>query len=296
MRTLTGLGVAMITPFSKDFKIDYAAAERLVEHLIAGGTDFLLALGTTGEPATLSEQERANYLRFVIERTNGRKPVIVGVGGNNTQAVVDAIAKLPKSGIEAVLSVAPYYNKPTQRGIIQHFKTIAQHSHLPIIVYNVPGRTGVNMTAETTLELAHSERNIVPVKEAAGNISQMGYILRDRPKDFVVLSGDDNLLLPELAIGADGVISVFGNAFPQHFARLIALAREQRYPDAAVLHGQLLHFIDLLFAEGNPCGIKAAMTCLGIAQNVLRLPLVPISDTLMQKMQREVDALSAISA
>ena len=284
----------MITPFSKDFKIDYAAAERLVEHLIAGGTDFLLALGTTGEPATLSEQERANYLRFVIERTNGRKPVIVGVGGNNTQAVVDAIAKLPKSGIEAVLSVAPYYNKPTQRGIIQHFKTIAQHSHLPIIVYNVPGRTGVNMTAETTLELAHSERNIVAVKEAAGNISQMGYILRDRPKDFVVLSGDDNLLLPELAIGADGVISVFGNAFPQHFARLIALAREQRYPEAAVLHGQLLHFIDLLFAEGNPCGIKAAMACLGIAQNELRLPLVPVSPQLMEQMAQEVERLKAI--
>lgn len=284
----------MITPFNKDLKIDYAAAERLVEHLIAGGTDFLLALGTTGEPATMSEQERADYLHFVIERTNGRKPVIVGVGGNNTQAVVDAIAKLPKSGIEAVLSVAPYYNKPTQRGIIQHFKTIAQQSHLPIIVYNVPGRTGVNMTADTTLELAHSSKNIIGIKEAAGNIAQMGYILRDRPKDFLVLSGDDNLLLPELAIGADGVISVFGNAFPQHFTRMIALSRAGKYAEAAVLHGQLLRFIDLLFAEGNPCGIKAAMACLGIAQNNLRLPLVPVSDNLMQQMQREVDALKAI--
>lgn len=294
MSILKGQGVAMITPFDREHRIDYAAAERLVEHLIAGGADFLLALGTTGEPATLSAQEKADYLRFVIERTNGRRPVIVGVGGNNTQAVVEDIAKLPKSGIEAVLSVAPYYNKPTQRGIIQHFKTIAQHSHLPIIVYNVPGRTGVNMTADTTLELAHSEPNIVAVKEASGNMSQMGYILRDRPKDFLVLSGDDGLLLPQLSIGADGIITVFGNAFPQHFSRLIALARAGRYSEAAVLHGQLLRFIDLLFAEGNPCGIKAAMACLGIAQNELRLPLVPVSPQLMEQMAQEVERLKAI--
>ena len=294
MSTLTGLGVAMITPFDKEHKIDYAAAERLVEHLIAGGADFLVAMGTTGEPATLTAPEKADYLRFVVERTNGRKPVVVGVGGNNTQAVIEAIAALPDRGLEAVLSVTPYYNKPTQRGIEQHFSAIARSSKLPIIAYNVPGRTGVNMTADTTLRLAHQEPNIIGVKEASGNMAQMGYILRDRPKGFLVLSGEDGLLLPQLSIGADGIISVFGNAFPQHFARLLDLARRGQYPDAAVLHGQLLCFIDLLFAEGNPCGIKAAMACLGIAQNELRLPLVPVGPQLMEQIELEVAKLRAI--
>lgn len=291
MISLNGLGVAMVTPFNDKGEVDYDATERLVEYLIIGGANFLVALGTTGEAATLTDREKKSFVKCVIKTNNGRLPVVVGVGGNNTSQVVDALGDFDFDGIDAVLSVTPYYNKPTQKGLDLHFREIAKHSKLPVIMYNVPGRTGVNMTAETTLRLAHDVPNIVGIKEASGNISQMGYILRDKPADFMVLSGDDGLLLSQLALGAQGVISVIGNALPQQFSQMIKLAQQNNYTEASKIHLNLIKFIDQLFAEGNPCGIKAAMSIVGICNNKLRLPLAPISETLYQNMKDEIERI-----
>lgn len=287
----SGLGVAMITPFNSRGDVDYDATQRLVEHLIAGGANFLLALGTTGEAVTQTESEKVAFVKHVVKCNNGRLPIVVGVGGNNTSKVIEDLGVFSIEGIDAVLTVTPFYNKPTQKGLELHYREVAKHSKLPIIMYNVPGRTGVNMNAETTLRLANEVPNITGIKEASGNLNQMGYILRNRPAGFCVLSGDDGLLLPQLAIGADGVISVVGNALPRQFSQMIALAKQGNYTDARKIHLNLIALIDMLFAEGNPGGIKAAMSIIGISQNMVRLPLAPISDSLYQKMKAEIDRI-----
>lgn len=274
----------MVTPFDQEKEIDYGATERLIEHLIINGTDYLVVLGTTGESATLSEKEKKSFVKFVIKKTDGRVPIVVGIGGNNTDHVIEAIEDYDYDGIDAILSVTPYYNKPTQKGLELHYRAIASKSPLPIILYNVPGRTGVNMTAETTLKLAHEVPNIIGVKEASGNMSQLTYILRDRPADFLVISGDDGLTLPLLAIGGDGVISVVGNAFPRQFSQMVKLGLQGDFAGARKIHTRILEIIDALFAEGSPGGVKAALTIQGIIENNLRLPLAPISESLYYRM------------
>lgn len=284
--------MAMVTPFSSNYQIDYPALDKLIEFLIGNGVNYLVVQGTTAETATLSDSEKRQLADYVVKKVNGRVPIVLGIGGNDTHKVIESYAKFDLTGIDAILSVTPYYNKPTQKGLYLHFKTIAQNTHLPIIVYNVPGRTGVNMTAETTLKLAHEfQGKIVAVKEASGNLTQMGYILRDRPSNFLVLSGDDGLTLPQISIGADGVISVLGNCAPAKFSRMVNLALQGNFTDAAKLHLGLIELIDLLFVEGNPGGVKAALNALGLIENVLRLPLAPVSDSTYDKIKKEIEKL-----
>jgi len=279
-----GLGVAMVTPFNQDKEIDYDATEKLIEHLVIGGVDFLVVMGTTGESATLTDKEKRSLIKFVIKKNDGRLPIMLGIGGNDTNHIIEQIDDFDFDGIDAILSVTPYYNKPTQKGLELHFKAIAAQSELPIVLYNVPGRTGVNMTAETTLKLAHEVPNIIGIKEASGNLNQMSYILRDRPENFLVLSGDDGLTLPQMSMGADGVISVVGNALPKRFSQMIKLAQQHNYVEASKIHLELIEIIDSLFVEGNPGGVKAALSILGIVDNNLRLPLAPISESAFYKL------------
>ncbi len=284
-----GLGVAMVTPFNENRSIDFDALTNLVEHLIAGNVSYIVLLGTTAESVVLSEIEKNELVRYVVEKVKGRVPLVMGLGGNNTSALVSTLKSFDFSGIDGILSVTPYYNKPTQKGIELHYKAIAAETNLPIILYNVPGRTGVNMTAETTLTLAHDVANIVAVKEASGKLNQQSYILRDRPEDFLVLSGDDGLAMPQMAMGFDGVISVVGNAFPKPFAELIENAQKGNLAQAQVAHLKLIEIIDTLFVEGNPAGVKAALAIMGIVKNVLRLPLAPISEKTYAKLEQLVN-------
>lgn len=278
-----GLGVAMVTPFNQEKEIDFDATKSLVEHLIQGGVNYLVVLGTTGEVATLSDKEKKALVKFVIKQNNKRVPVVVGVGGNDTKHVIESIDNYDYDDIDAILSVTPYYNKPSQKGLELHFKEIAAKSPVPVILYNVPGRTGVNMTAETTLKLAQIQ-NVIGVKEASGNLNQISYILRDKPKDFLAISGDDGLTLPQLAMGMDGVISVLGNAFPKPFSEMIQLGLNGNFEEARKIHLKLLEITDALFAEGSPAGVKAALNIQGIVENSLRLPLVPISESGFSKL------------
>ncbi|MDX9847311.1 MAG: 4-hydroxy-tetrahydrodipicolinate synthase [Tenuifilaceae bacterium] len=286
-----GLGVAMVTPFTSANAIDYKAVERLVEHLISNGVNYIVLLGTTAESVTLTETEKQELVSFVARQNNKRVPLVVGMGGNNTSALINSIHKFNFAGIDGILSVTPYYNKPTQKGLELHYKAIAAETELPIILYNVPGRTGVNMTAETTLKLAHEVHNIVAVKEASGNLNQQSYILRDRPSDFLVISGDDGLVLPQIAMGLDGVISVVGNALPRQFSSLVQLALAGNYNQAREIHYKLTEVIDNLFIEGNPGGVKAALNILGIIENNLRLPLAPVSGATFNKLKSLIDKL-----
>jgi len=279
----------MVTPFNENRSIDFDALTNLVEHLIAGNVSYIVLLGTTAESVVLSEIEKNELVRYVVEKVKGRVPLVMGLGGNNTSALVSTLKSFDFSGIDGILSVTPYYNKPTQKGIELHYKAIAAETNLPIILYNVPGRTGVNMTAETTLTLAHDVANIVAVKEASGNLNQQSYILRDRPEDFLVLSGDDGLAMPQMAMGFDGVISVVGNAFPKPFAELIENAQKGNLAQAQVAHLKLIEIIDTLFVEGNPAGVKAALAIMGIVKNVLRLPLAPISEKTYAKLEQLVN-------
>lgn len=273
-----GLGVAMVTPFRENGAIDHAALERLIDHMIVGGVDYLVSMGTTGESVTLTTEEKHQLLAGTVEAVRNRVPLVLGVGGNDTAAVVRNLASFDLSGVDGILSVSPYYNKPTQEGIYQHYRAIAQASLLPIILYNVPGRTGSNMAAETTLRLARDFENIVAVKEASGNLDQIGTILKHRPDDFLVISGDDALTLPILAMGGDGVISVVGNALPQEFARLVHSAMKDDMATARQEHLRLIEVIAMLFAEGNPGGIKEVLKVLGICEDHMRLPLVNVSE------------------
>lgn len=285
MNRFKGTGVAMVTPIRKDGGVDFRALTALTEHLVSGKVEYLVVLGTTGESVTLSKDEKQAVLNCVIETNESRIPVVLGVGGNNTAEICKDLQSLDPSGLSAILSVSPYYNKPTQRGIFEHYRAVAGASPLPIILYNVPGRTGSNMLAETTLQLATEVRNIVGVKEASGNLEQVMRIVRDRPKDFLVISGDDALTLPMIAAGADGVISVVANSFPKEFSSMVRASMAGEFDKARKLHYQLFDAMQAIFAEGNPAGIKAILHQLNVCENKLRLPLVPVSRTLQTRLQ-----------
>ncbi|MBQ6938942.1 MAG: 4-hydroxy-tetrahydrodipicolinate synthase [Muribaculaceae bacterium] len=291
---LSGMGVALITPFKEDESIDFDALARLLEYQIQNGTDYLVVLGTTGETPSLTEEEKRQIQRFVVERTRGRIPLVLGIGSNNTRNVVEHLYSDDLSGYDAILSVVPYYNKPSQEGIYQHYATIAQASPLPIILYNVPGRTGVNMTAETTLRLARDFNNIIAIKEASGNISQMDDIIKNKPHDFMVISGDDGVTFPLITLGAVGVISVIGNAFPKEFSRMVRLALNGNYSQALTIHHRFTELFSLLFVDGNPAGVKCLLNLMGMIENKLRLPLVPTRITTYEKIQDVLEKLRNI--
>ena len=279
-----GLGVALVTPFRGNGQIDYAGLERLIEHQITGGVDYVVSMGTTGESVTLTKAEKKQLLAETIAFVRNRIPVVLGVGGNNTAEVIETLGGFEMDGVDAILSVSPYYNKPTQEGIYQHYKAIAQVAMRPIILYNVPGRTGSNMTAETTVRLARDFANIIAIKEASANLEQMGRILKHKPKDFMLISGDDSLTLPIIAMGGVGVISVAGNALPQECGLLVNAALSGDLATARKEHLRLIEVIDLLFAEGNPGGIKEVLKVLGICGDTMRLPLVNVSEATAKKL------------
>jgi len=289
--TLQGTGVALVTPFDKNKAVDYPALARLVDYVIAGGADYLVALGTTAETPTLTNEEKKAVAGFIKEKTARRVPLVLGIGGNNTREVINQINEYDLQGTDAVLSVTPYYNKPSQEGIYEHYKAIAEASPKPIILYNVPARTGVNMTAETTLRLA-KEKNIVATKEASGSIPQISYILRDKPEDFAVLSGDDNMALPLIALGGDGVISVAANAYPERVTEMVNNCLRGDFKKASEIQLQMLECVENLFCEGNPVGIKAALALKGLMENELRLPLIACSDNLCEKLKELTEKYS----
>lgn len=286
MNQLKGMGVAMITPFKKDLSVDVQALKKLTEHLLNNGTDYLVVMGTTGETPTLDKEDKKLVLDTIATAAAGKKPIVLGVGGNNTAELTKQLDRMDTSGISAILSVVPYYSKPNQNGLFEHYKALSEHSKLPIILYNVPGRTGCNMTADTTLRIAFDCRNIIGIKEASGNIEQAMNIIKEKRKDFLVISGDDAITLPLIGAGADGVISVVGNAFPKEFSEMVHHALNNEMEEARSLHYRLLEIIHLLFLEGNPAGIKAALSHLGICENYLRLPLVPLSQVVNDRLRK----------
>lgn len=287
-----GLGVALATPFTEDYSIDYDALGSLIDFQIENGVDYLVVLGTTGEAVTLTDEERHRVARFVVSRAAGRVPLVLGMSGNSTSHLVEVIRATDFSGYSAILSVVPFYNKPSQEGMRLHFEAVARVSPLPVILYNVPGRTGANLDAATTLRLAfeHPEK-IVAIKEASGRMGQIREILEKKPREFVLLSGDDALTLPLMAMGARGVISVIGNALPREFADVVHLCAEGRYGEAAVLDRQLQPFYRALFAEGSPAGVKALFAILGLARDVVRLPLTPVSERIREDFRHALAAL-----
>lgn len=288
---LKGMGVALITPFKEDETIDFDALARLVEHQIKSGTDYLVVCGTTAETPTLTEAEKEQIRAFVIQVNNGRLPIVLGVGGNNTKAVVEKLTTTDLEGVDAILSVTPYYNKPSQEGLYQHYAAIAKASPKPVILYNVPGRTGVNMTASTTLRLASEFKNICAVKEASGNFTQIDDIIKNKPEDFMVISGDDGITFPLITLGAVGVISVIGNAFPKEFSRMVRLALQGDYAKARQIHHRFTELIELLFVEGNPAGVKSMLALMGFIENKLRLPLVPNTIKTYEKIRQVLNQL-----
>ena len=289
---LTGMGVALITPFKNDESIDYDALARLIELQIKSDTDYLVVCGTTAETPTLTQQEKEDLTRFVVQSAAGRLPIVLGVGGNNTKAVVEKLNTSGFNGIDAILSVTPYYNKPSQEGLYQHYAAISKASPLPVILYNVPGRTGVNMSAGTTLRLAKEFKNICAIKEASGNFTQIDDIIKNKPKDFMVISGDDGITFPLITLGAVGVISVIGNAFPREFSRMVRLALQGDYDSARQIHYHFTELIQLLFVEGNPAGVKSMLAVMGFIENKLRLPLVPNTITTYEKIRLVLNELN----
>ncbi|HPW66568.1 MAG TPA: 4-hydroxy-tetrahydrodipicolinate synthase [Salinivirgaceae bacterium] len=285
-----GLGTALITPFRKDGSIDFKSLSTLVENQISSGVDYLVALGTTSESPTLSKEEKKAVVNLILEVNDNRKPVIVGAGGYNTQTVIDDIKSIPKE-IWGILSVTPYYNKPSQKGLYNHYKQIAQSTDKPIILYNVPGRTSVNLLPATTLELANDFKNIVAIKEASGIMTQIMEVIRQRPKGFQVISGDDAIAYPLIAAGANGVISVIGNAYPKQFADMAHYLLDGKFEEAKAIHYKLLPLIMAIFEDGNPSGIKQAMYSMGLINNILRSPLVPVAKPTAQKINALVDSL-----
>ncbi len=284
-KILGGTGVAIITPFSKDRSVDYPALEKLLDFMIQQGVNYIVTLGTTGETPVLNRQEKVSIIEFTYDKVNNRVPVVVGVGGNDTHSVVEDLSTLPLDRAVAVLSASPYYNKPSQEGIFQHYKMISEASPRPVILYNVPGRTGRNMSAATTLRLAHELKNIIGIKEASGDIQQCMDILRDRPDDFLVVSGDDVLALPQIACGMDGVISVAANCFPGSFSEMIRYCLDGNFKAAKIINDGLLPAYNLMFSENNPAGAKAFLAEMGIIDNILRLPVVPLSASLHQEVK-----------
>lgn len=289
---LKGMGVALITPFKEDESVDFTALGKLVDFQLRNETDYLVVLGTTAETPTLTEAEKKEITRFVVNRVNGKIPIVLGVGGNCTKELVEKFQKDNFEGIDAILSVVPYYNKPTQEGIYQHYKKISEATKLPIILYNVPGRTGVNMTAQTTLRVARDCKNVVAIKEASGNITQMDEIIKSKPENFLVISGDDGITFPLITLGAVGVISVIGNAFPKEFSKMVRLALHGDYSSALTIHHRFTELIDLLFVDGNPAGIKSMLNAMGYIDNYLRLPLVPTQLTTYEKIRSVLQELN----
>lgn len=280
-----GTGVALVTPFTKENQVDYTALGNIIDAVIEGGVDYLVALGTTAETPTLTKAEKKQVLNFILDHNKDRVPVVVGIGDYNTQALLDTLTEYPMDRVSGILSVAPYYNKPSQEGIYQHFKTLAQATDKPIILYNVPGRTVTNILPETAIRLANDFKNIVAIKEASGNIPQCMEVVAGAPAHFSVLSGDDNLILAQAAIGMKGVISVAANCYAKEFCAMVKHALRNEMNDARRLHYNLLNRINLLFVEGNPTGVKYALHLQGLCENVLRLPLVPASAALQEKMK-----------
>ena len=279
-----GLGIALITPFNASGAVDYVVLKKLVEYQLKNGADFFCILATTGETPTLTDDEKQRIKELVVEVVAGRVPILMGCGGNNTAAIVEELHTRDFSGIDGILSVCPYYNKPSQEGLYQHFKTIANATDMKVVLYNVPGRTGVNMKAETTVRLARDCKNIVAVKEASGNLEQVDEIIKNKPDTFDVISGDDDLTFPMIACGAVGVISVIGNALPKEFSRMLRLEQNGEFEPARKIHHMFTDLFNLLFVDGNPAGVKAMLHEMGMIENVLRLPLVPTRLTTMQKI------------
>ena len=288
MDKLLGLGVALVTPFKADKSVDYDGLKKLVEHQIIGGTNYLVVQGTTGESATLTKSEKQEILDFVIKVNDGRLPIVFGLGGNNTLAMIDQYKSFDLSKVDAILSASPYYNKPSQEGIYQHYKYLAENITHPIILYNVPGRTGSNMQPATTLRLAKDFSNIVAIKEASGDMEQVMNIVKDKPSDFLVLSGDDPLTLPMISVGVEGLISVVANAYPKQTSLLVNEALKGNYEESKKYHYQLLELIDYLFADGNPGGVKETLKAINICDNHVRLPLVPVNNEVKKNIERIV--------
>ena len=291
MNKFKGTGVALVTPFRKEGEVDFNALQKLVEFQIENGVNYLVVQGTTGESVTLTDEEKVSVLEYIIDVAKNRVPIVLGVGGNNTTNVVQQIKKFNSYRIDAYLSVSPYYNKPSQAGIVAHYGQIAQATDKPIILYNVPGRTGSNMTAETTLTLANTYANIIAVKEASGNLEQIMEIIKNKPSDFLVISGDDALTLPHIACGGDGVISVVANAFPKRFSSMVDYALKGNLEKAKPLHYELFPIIQQLFADGNPGGIKYVLKLISIGEDHMRLPLVNINDEVAKKLYELVAAI-----
>lgn len=290
MKSLRGLGVAMITPFDKELNIDYDALDKLTHHLIDNKVDYLVVQGTTGESVTLRTSEKGEVLRRIIKANQGRLPLVLGMGSNNTSALIETIKKWNFEGVDAILSVAPYYNKPTQEGLYQHFKAIADASPVPVILYNVPGRTSSNILPKTVLRLA-KHPNIIAVKEASGSFDQFMEIMANKSKDFLVISGDDAITQPFIAVGGDGVISVVGNAYPKLFSEMVHATLSDEMDKARELHYKILPIIPMMFEEGNPGGVKEVLKKLNICENYVRLPLVCVSDGLKSKLLKEAAKL-----
>ncbi len=284
-----GLGVAVVTPFTVDGKVDFVNLEKLVENLIQNKVDYLLALGTTSEYPTMTKAEMLDIVRCITSVNAGRLPILMGLGGPNTQSILARIKDADKLPIDAILSVTPYYNKPSQLGLIEHYKMVAKASPLPVVLYNVPGRTSCNMLAETTIRIAESNPNVIGIKEASGNVKQILYLLNHKPKDFLVISGDDLITLPLMAAGMDGLISVLANAYPAETANMVHLAMNDQFIKARLYHDKLFDISQACFKEGNPSGIKAILAAQGKIKNVLRLPLVPVSDNLSNDIHKLVE-------
>ncbi|MFD2603293.1 MULTISPECIES: 4-hydroxy-tetrahydrodipicolinate synthase [Flavobacterium] len=292
MQSLTGTGVALITPFKKDFSVDVEALERIVNYQVDGGIDYLVVLGTTAEAATLTKDEKELVIKTVLKANAGRLPVVLGVGGNNTAEVVEELKTRDLSAFAAILSVSPYYNKPTQEGIYQHFKAVAEASPIPVILYNVPGRTASNMLPATVIRLANDFKNVVAIKEAAGDIVQAMKLIQGCPKDFLVISGDDMVTLPMVLAGGAGVISVIAEGFPKDFSDMVRLGRERKVDEAYKLHYKLADAIDMIFEQGNPAGIKSVFSHLGLCEDVVRLPLVTVNEDLAGRLGDFVKKIS----
>lgn len=289
---LRGTGVAIVTPFKRSMEVDFDSLGNLIDHIINNGVEYIVSLGTTGETPTLSKSEKQEIVNFTITRINNRVPVVLGIGGNNTKEVISHFDDFPLEKITAILSSSPYYNKPSQEGIFQHYKALSDASSLPIILYNVPGRTGSNISAETTIRLAKNCKNIKGIKEASGNMIQCMHILQNMPEDFLMVSGDDHIALPLIACGSDGVISVAANCFAKDFSDLIRFSLKNDFSNAIKLQYKLLEGYDLLFAENNPAGVKAFLSEMKLIENFLRLPLAPLSENLHQKVKQFLSQLA----
>lgn len=292
MKKFKGTGVAIVTPFKNDSSIDFAALGRVINHVITGGINYIVAIGTTGESATLTQEEKQAVISYVVETVDNRVPIVYGIGGNNTHEVVNCIRHAEFEGVDGILSVAPYYNKPTQRGLFLHYKEISTCSALPVIIYNVPGRTGCNISAETCLELAHGFENIVAVKEASGDINQIMKIIKSKPENFSVISGDDMLTIPVIAAGGSGVISVLANAFPSQCSELVNQSLKNNFKSAREIQFRFLEMIELLFVEGNPSGVKDMLNIMNICLNTVRLPLVPVSRPAHTRIQKAIEEIN----